>query len=72
MIDIKDEVAGGVGIHEIKYRHKANFGYWLAKKYRNQGIMTKAVKIVSDFAFKEFKLRRLYANVFLIQRQREF
>lgn len=63
-IDINKEAAGGIGILSIKYGHKAKLGYWLSRKYWGKGIMTEAVKIASNFAFKELKLKRLYAQVF--------
>lgn len=57
---------GGIGFHdfELGKSHKAELGYWLAKPYWNKGIMTEAVKKVSEFGFKEFGLLRITANVF--------
>ena len=57
---------GGIGFHDLEVgkSHKAELGYWLAKPYWNQGIMTEAVKKVTEFGFKEFKLARIYASVF--------
>jgi ribosomal-protein-alanine N-acetyltransferase len=57
---------GGIGIDDFEPEksHRAMFGYWLAKPYWNQGIMSKAVKIVSDFALSELNLIRLAAFVF--------
>ena len=33
--------------------------YWIGKKYRNKGIMTEAVKLITKYAFKKYKLKRL-------------
>jgi RimJ/RimL family protein N-acetyltransferase len=63
-IVINNEVVGSVGIHDIEKNHKAEIGYWLARKHWGKGIMPKAVKIVTGFAFKKLKLRRLYAGVY--------
>jgi len=63
VIDIKGEVAGSVGFNKIE-GYKAEVGYWLARKYWGRGIMTKAVKLVTQFGFKKLKLRRIYAFVF--------
>lgn len=61
-IDINNEVAGGIGLRDIK-AHKAEIGYWLGKKYWNKGIMTKAVRLITDYAFKELRLCRVYAAI---------
>ena len=67
VIDIDNEVAGSVGISKIK-GHKAEIGYWLAEKYRNKGIMTKAVNLATKFGFDKLKLKRIYAHVFLFNK----
>ena len=38
-------------------------GYLLDKNYWNKGIMTSCVKIVTDFTFKHFEIKRLFARV---------
>lgn len=63
-IVINNEVIGCVGLHDIVKNHKAEIGYWLARKYWGKGIMPEAVKIVTDFGFKKLKLKRLYAGVY--------
>jgi RimJ/RimL family protein N-acetyltransferase len=57
---------GGIGFHglEIGKSHKAELGYWLAKPYWSQGIMSEAATAVSHFGFNEFGLIRITANVF--------
>lgn len=62
-IIIKGEVAGGISFFNLE-GHKAEIGYWLAKKYWNRGVMTKAVEVVSRFGFYGLKLNRIYAPVF--------
>lgn len=44
--------------------HADEIGYWLAKTYWNQGIMTKVVKRFTDYCFEEFPLFRIGARVF--------
>lgn len=63
VIDINGEVAGSVSFNKIK-GHKAEMGYWLSIKYWNKGIMTKAVKMMTQFGFKKLGLKRIYAFVF--------
>ena len=59
-------LVGGIGFHdfELGKSHKAELGYWLAKSYWGQGIMTQAVDAVARFGFQEFGLLRITANVF--------
>jgi len=44
--------------------HRAEIGYWLAKPYWGQGIMTDAVKAYVEHAFRELQVIRLTAHVF--------
>jgi RimJ/RimL family protein N-acetyltransferase len=62
-IVINNEVCGGIGFHSIEYKHQAEMGYWLSQQYWGNGIMTKAVKLFTDFGFKKFKLVRIWAKV---------
>lgn len=65
VIDINNEVAGSVGlIHINRKNNNAEIEYWLAKKYWGNGITTKAVKDVVNFAFNKLKIKRIYAHVF--------
>jgi ribosomal-protein-alanine N-acetyltransferase len=49
---------------EIGTSHKAEIGYWLARPYWGQGIMTDAVRVYVGYAFAELQLLRLVAHVF--------
>ncbi len=64
-IVIDKEVVGAIGLHHITYGHMADLGYWLAKKHWGRGIMTKAVKAFTKFAFRQYKLKRIEAKVYL-------
>lgn len=64
-IVIDNEAVGSIGFHHIDFGHQADMGYWLAKKYWGQGIMTKAVKAFTDYGFKQYKLKRISAKVYL-------
>ncbi len=61
-LDINGEVVGGVGLSNIEI-HKAEIGYWLARKLQNRGFMTEALRLVTNFGFNELKLKRIYATV---------
>ncbi|MBI2096687.1 MAG: GNAT family N-acetyltransferase [Candidatus Sungbacteria bacterium] len=62
-IDINGEVVGGVGLH-FQLPHKAEVGYWLARKCWRRGIMTEVVGAVTEYGFKKLKLRRIFAFTF--------
>ena len=62
-IDINGGVAGGIGLREID-GHKAEVGYWLARKHWGKGIMTAALKLISNYGFRQLQLTRIYATVF--------
>ncbi len=63
-IVIGGEVVGSVGFHDIEKGFKAEIGYWLARKYWGNGIVSEAVRIVTEFGFQKLKLRRIYAKVY--------
>ncbi len=68
LIDVDGEAVGSIGFSEIKEEHKAEIGYWLGEKYWGQGIMTEAIALAEKFAFKELKLRRITAGVFVFNK----
>lgn len=57
---------GGIGLHDYEpgKTHKTEIGYWLAKPFWNQGIMTRVVSRISRYALEELSLVRLTAHVF--------
>ncbi len=62
-IDVAGEAAGTIGIiprSDIE-RVSAEIGYWIGEPFWGRGIMTEAVKAVSEWALKEFSLTRIYA-----------
>ncbi len=62
-VDIKGEVVGDTSLMNIE-SHKAEIGYWLARKHWNKGITTQAVRRVTQFGFSKLKLKRISADVF--------
>ena len=56
------ELIGGIGLYNIILEQNCELGYWLAKPYWGQGIMTAAARRLCDYAFDTFKLRRVYAR----------
>lgn len=61
-----DKIAGVITITPQTdiYRHTAEIGYWLGEPFHGKGIMTEAVKLATEYAFKELNLYRIFAGVF--------
>lgn len=56
------EIIGAVGISSIDAEHeKAEIGYWIGKKYWNNGYCSEAAKRIVQYCFEELKLNRVYA-----------
>ena len=62
----EDTLIGGIGIELRKgvYRRSGEIGYWLGEPYWGRGIATLAVKTLTEWAFQELGLARVYAGVF--------
>ena len=61
-----EEAIGGIGLHlqQDVYRRSAEIGFWLGEPFWGQGIATKAVGALTEYAFAHLDLIRLYATVF--------
>jgi [ribosomal protein S5]-alanine N-acetyltransferase len=61
-----DILTGSIGIvtKEDIYRKNIEIGYFLAQQYWGKGIMTKAVKAATAYAFSQFDIVRVYAETF--------
>ena len=65
-IDVAGEAVGGIGFttqHDVD-RRSAEIGYWLGEPFWGRGIATEALIAVTEYAFANFDLCRLYAHVF--------
>lgn len=62
-IAVEDKAVGGIGfnLHGDVERVSAEIGYWLGEEFWNRGIMTEALKAVTQYAVKEHDLTRVYA-----------
>ncbi|WP_348534622.1 GNAT family N-acetyltransferase [Leuconostoc litchii] len=55
-----EQIVGVIDLHFIDMKNKkAEIGYWLHSKYQHQGIMTKAVRKVCEYAFDNLGLNKL-------------
>jgi RimJ/RimL family protein N-acetyltransferase len=65
-IAVGDEAVGAIG-YEIQpdvHRISAEIGFWLGEAYWGRGIMTEALRAVTEHAFHTHNLHRLFAGVF--------
>jgi RimJ/RimL family protein N-acetyltransferase len=63
---VDEEAVGGIGFTvqpDVAHR-SAEIGYWLGEKFWGRGIATEALKAVTEYAFANYDLCRLYAHVF--------
>lgn len=61
--DAQERMIGGIGLCNLSPGEKAEIGYWLAIDRWGQGIMTKVVERLTEFAFREYRLQKIYAEV---------
>ena len=65
-IAVADEAVGGIGftVQDDVAHRSAEIGYWLGEEFWGRGIATDALIAVTDYAFANYDLCRLYAHVF--------
>ena len=65
-IEHGDEAVGGVGflVGRDIARISAEMGYWLSEDFWGRGIATRAVTAMSEWAFDNYKLTRVFAMAF--------
>lgn len=66
--DEGEKLIGCCGFDGLCYGHRAEIGYWLAKPYWGQGIMTDVVRAACAFAIAEWKLVHITAHVFVFNK----
>lgn len=65
-IEVDGCAAGGIGLDigsDVR-RRTAAIGYWLAEPFWGRGIVTEAVRLVTDYGFRTFDLVRIGAGIF--------
>lgn len=62
----EQEAIGSISllIHDDIRRYSGVLSYWIGKKYWRQGLATSAVTAMSNYAFEQLALARIYAKVF--------
>jgi len=63
-ISIDGIAVGSIGVFgkDDVYRKSAELGYWLAEDFWNKGIITRAIKQITDIAFNELDIVRIFAE----------
>lgn len=55
---------GAIDLHQIDWQNgNARIGYWLDKDYTGHGIMTRAVHLLTEYAFEALDLNRIEIHV---------
>jgi RimJ/RimL family protein N-acetyltransferase len=65
-IDLAGEAIGAIGIdldRDVR-RKTASIGYWVAESFWGRGFATRALCLMTDYAFENFDITRLQASVF--------
>jgi RimJ/RimL family protein N-acetyltransferase len=65
-IEVAGEAAGGIGYvpgADVE-RYSAEVGYWLGETYWGRGIVSEALRLLTDYAFGELGFLRLFALPF--------
>jgi len=64
--DAEDLLQGAIGVVGgwQPGDHRAEIGYWLGAEVRGRGLMTAAVRVLTDFLFAEFEVVRVVATPF--------
>ena len=63
-IEYDGELAGSIGVvlKEDVYRKSAEIGYFIGEPFWNKGIVTGAIRLISDYIFDVFDRIRIYAE----------
>jgi [ribosomal protein S5]-alanine N-acetyltransferase len=65
-ITIDKQIVGSIGIVSKTDIYRKNFeiGYFISEKFWRKGIATKAIKVATSYAFRDFDIVRIYAEPF--------
>jgi RimJ/RimL family protein N-acetyltransferase len=65
-IEVESQAVGGISLrlHDDVERVSAEIGYWLGRAFWNRGVMTAAVRAMTEYGFQQFALTRIYAVPF--------
>lgn len=56
----RGSLIGTIGFHGLnRYEDSINIGYWLAKEFQGKGIVTRACRVLIEYAFTHLGLKRV-------------
>ena len=57
---------GGIGLVEERSTavYRGEIGYWMAREYRGQGLMPRAIRVFADYLFREHQLHKVTATTY--------
>ncbi len=61
-IEVGGEFAGYVCVDDLNkehFKHRGGIGYCIHPKYRGNGLATKATLLITNYAFKKYRLKRM-------------
>jgi RimJ/RimL family protein N-acetyltransferase len=64
-IEINGEFVGYIELCHLNKKHeehKGSISYCTHPEFRGRGIMVKAIKLLTEYAFKKYKLKRIWAQ----------
>jgi len=60
LIILNDRIIGSIGFHDLDRPNRhASIGYWIDKEEEGKGIITRACKVLIDYAFNELDINRI-------------
>ena len=64
-IVVNEQAVGGIGLtlKDDIYCKSAEIGYWLGEPYWNRGIITEAVRVITEYGFTQVDLCRISAGI---------
>ncbi len=65
-IEYNGELAGSIGLIPQRdvYRKSAEIGYWIGEPFWGKGIVTEAVRLITDYGFDNLDIVRIFTGVF--------
>ncbi len=65
-IELNGQAVGAIGIHPQSDIQKKNaeMGYWLAEPFWGRGIITTAIRMMTEYAFSTWDICRIFARPF--------
>jgi RimJ/RimL family protein N-acetyltransferase len=65
-IEYRGQYAGNISLTHCSdvYRNSAEIGYFIGEPFWGQGIMTRAVRLITEFGFNQMGLARIHTGVF--------